>query len=193
MNKRILSIVVALILLFSYTTPAYAATKPSTKTITFSTTGATSSSSQYAPATVKITNVTAQKTKDYSTYLSDDKITLEGKKSKVITCKGSTTITLATNKGEKHAGVTAFSLYFDYNKVKSNTVKTTNKYYAFDISTYMPDFTKKLATKPDDYWVYADGSSIKITKPGTYVLYVKVTDDGYEMPEGLTPVFIIVK
>lgn len=192
-KKRILSIVLTLVLMLSLTAPVSAAMKPVTKTVTFSTTGALPSSAQYSPATVKITNVTSSKTKDYSVYLTDDKVTLEGKKSKVITCKGSTMITLTTNKGEEHTGVTAFSLYFDYNKIKASTVKTTNKYYAFDIDTYMPDFTKKLATKPDDYWVYADGSNIKITKPGTYVLYIKVTDDGYEMPDGLTPVFIIVK
>lgn len=193
MKKCILSIVLTLVLLLSLTAPVSAATKPVTKTVTFSTTGALSSSAQYAPATVKITNVTSSKTKDYSVYLSDDKITLEGKKSNVITCKGSATITLQPNKGEKNIGVHNFALYFDSKKVKPSSVKTTNKYYAFNLDEYIYDFSKKLTTKPDGSWGYADGSNIKITKPGTYVLYIKTVDDGYDLPEGLTPVFIVVK
>lgn len=193
MKKSILSIVLSLVLLFSLTTPVSAATKPVTKTITFGSTDALPTSYKYAPVTIKVTNVTSSKTKDYSVYLTDDKVTLEGKKSKVITCKSSTTIILQPNKGEEHIGVHNFALYFDSKKVKPSTVKTTNKYYAFDLDEYTYDFSKKLTTKPEGSWGYADGSSIKITKPGTYVLYVKVTDDGYEMPEGLTPVFIIVK
>lgn len=192
MKKRIVSVVLTLVLLISMTTSAMASTKASNKTITFSSTGALPSSSQYAPATVKITNVTSQTTKDYSVYLSDDKVTHEGKKSKVITCKAPMTVTLQSNKGDKHVGVTAFSLYYDSNKISLKTVTSMFKYYAFDINSYTYDFSKKY-TKPLDYCGYADGSSYTITKAGEYILYVKTVDDGYNVPEGLTPVFIVVK
>jgi hypothetical protein len=74
-------------------------------------------------------------------------------------------------------------------------VTRTNKYYEFDITAWKYDYSKKHDTIPSDYWGYADGSSHKLTKAGTYVLYVQAygddTDD--EMSDELTPVFIVVK
>ncbi len=192
MKKSILALTLSLILVFSMTTTAFAATKASTKTITFGSTTALPSSSEYMPVTVKITNVTSQKTKDFSMYMSDDDVTISGDKSKVIYCKGSTTITLCPNKGEKNAAVYEFCMYFDSKKVAPETVKRTSKYYSFDLNAYEYDFSKKLDKAPD-CWGYADGSSMKITKAGTYALFVKKVDDGYPLPEGLTPVFIVVK
>ena len=190
MNKRILSVVLTLVLLLSFTTTAFAATKPSTKTVTFN-----SYASKYvtAPVTVKVTNVTDQKTKDFKLYLSDDKVTISGKKSKVITCKGSTTITLQPNKGEKTAGVFNFYVAFDSKKVKPTTVKSTYKYYTYDMDAWEFDFSEKYSDIPGDAWGYADGSSIKLTKTGTYVLYVKSVNDVDDESVDLTPVFIVVK
>ena len=190
MNKKIISVVISLILLFSMTTPISAATKPSTKTVTFN-----SYNSKYvnAPVTVKITNVTEQKTKDFSLYLSDDKVTIKGKKSKVIYCKASTTITLQTPKSEDYAGFYSFSMYFDSNKVAIKSIKTNFKYYAYDVDIGEFDFSHKYDTIPGNAWGYADGSTQKLTKAGTYVLYVKSVNDVDDTTVDLTPIFIVVK
>jgi hypothetical protein len=189
-KKSILSVALALILLFSLTTPTMAATKASTKTITFN-----SYDSEYvnAPVTVKVSNVTSQKTKDYSMYMSDDDVTISGTKSKVIYCKSPVTITLQPNKGEKHAGVFAFYMCFDSNKVKPSTVKRTDKYYAYDMDQWEFNFSKKYNDVPGDAWGYADGSTQKLTNAGTYVLYVKSVNDVDDETVDLTPVFLVVK
>ncbi len=193
MNKRILSVILALVLALSCTTPAMAATKTSTKTITFGSTDALPSSSNYSPVTIKVTNVTTKKTKDFSVDLEagGNTYTFEGENCNVIYGKAPMTITLKPNKGEKNVGVYDWAMYADEKTYKS--VKSKNKYYAFDLDKYMPDFSEKLTAKPDGAFQIADGSTQKLTKAGTYVLYVKVTDDGYDMPEGLKPVFFVVK
>lgn len=195
MKKRsILALVASLIMVFSMTTPAMAATKtaaePSTKTIKFN-----SYDSKYvhAPVTVKVTNVTSQKTKDFSFYLSDDKVTISGRKSKIIYAKAPVTLTLQPNKGEKNTGVFSFSLTFDSKKVKPSTVKSTFKYYAYDMDMWEFDYSKKYDKVPGDAWGYADGSKHTLTKAGTYVLHVKSVYDVDDTTTDLTPVFIVVK
>lgn len=193
-KKRILSVLLTFVMVFSITaTPTMAATKASTKTITFGTNGSPADSFRYSPATIKVTNVTSQKAKDFSMYMSDDDKTISGEKSKVIYCKAPVTITLEPNKGEKNVGVNNFCMYFDSNKIKPSTVKGTYKYYTFDMDKYMPDFSEKFDTKPDDSYQIADGSTQKLTKAGTYVLYIQNVDVGDEFPDGLTPVFFVVK
>jgi hypothetical protein len=189
MKKRILTIGLTLVLALALTVTAFAATKAVTKTITF-----TSYDSKFvnAPVTIKVTNVTAQATKDYSFYLTDDKRTIAGKKSIVLNCTAPTTIMLQPNQGDKNAGVYSFSMSWDGNKVPSKSVKTNFKYYAFNADTNKFDFTKKLNTKIDGCG-YADGSTQTLTKAGTYVLYVKSVNDVDETTTQLTPVFIIVK
>lgn len=189
-KKSILALALSLIMVLSMTTPAMAATKPSTKTVTFN---SYDSKLVHAPVTIKVTNVTSQKTKDFSMYLSDDDVTIAGKKSKVIYCKAPATITLCPNKGDKHAGFYSFSIGFDSNKVAIKSVTTKFKYYAFDLDKYEFDLSKKAtATKPAS-WGYADGSTHKLTKAGTYVMYVKSVNDVDDETVSLTPVFIVVK
>ena len=190
MKKSILALVLSLIMVFSMTAPAMAATKAVTKTVTFN-----SYDSKFvaAPVTVKVTNVTSQKTKDYSLYMSDDDVTISGTKSKVIYCKTKTTITLQPNKGEKQAGFFKFYMCFDSNKVAPKTVNRTDKYYSYDMDAWEFDFSKKYDTIPGDAWGYADGSSMTLTKAGTYVLYVKSVNDVDDESVDLTPVFIVVK
>lgn len=146
-------------------------------------------------ATIKVTNVTSQKTKDFSAKLHDDDgnlVTIEGKNSKVIYCKGKTTVTLKPNKGEKTAQVFGMPMYYDAKTVKTVEVKVA--YYEFNWET--EEVGKKLDKKPDhDDWVVGDGTTHIITKPGTYVLYVRpllfygIQDEDFK----LNPVFIVVK
>ncbi|MDF2537147.1 MAG: hypothetical protein K0S76_168 [Herbinix sp.] len=189
-KKSILSVLLTLLLALSLTSPAMAATKTSTKTVTFN---SYTSKDAITPITVKVTNVTSQKTKDYSVKLGNE--TIAGKKSKVIYCKAPVTITLQPNKGDKHAGVYDFYMAFDSKKIKTNTVTRTDKYYAFDTEAWAYDYSMKYDTIPSDFWGYADGSTQKITKAGTYVLFVQAyaDDSDDEMSDELTPVFIVVK
>lgn len=187
-KKSILSVLLALVMVFILTTPAVAATKPVTKTITFNA-GTYYDEDLLSDAIIKVTNVTSMKTKDYSTYLSDDDITISGKKSKVITCKTKTTITLKTS------DAFAFYMAYDFNKIKSSTVKSSFKYYSFDSLSEKVDTSKKYDKAPEGGYVIADGSTFTITKAGTYVVYVRpfqfygTADEDY----ALNPVFIVVK
>jgi hypothetical protein len=189
MKKSILSIGLTFILALSLTITAFAATKGVTKTVTFN---SYDSKSVNAPVTIKVTNVTAQTTKDFSFYLSDDKKTIAGKKSIVLNCTAPVTLTLQPNKGENNAGVFSFSMSYDSNKVPVKSVKTNFKYYALDANTNEFDFTKKLTTATASCG-YADGSSQTLTKAGTYVLYVKSVNDVDETTTKLIPVFLVVK
>jgi hypothetical protein len=196
MKKSIVSVLLALAMVFSLTTPAFAATKPSTKTITFKAGTNNNESSMDSNTTIKVTNVTSQKTMDFSADVSDEdgnKDTISGKKSKVIYCKGKTTITLKPNKGDTTAQYFGISLYSDAKNAKS--IKMKYSYYDFNWET--EEVGKKLDKEPDNEdWVLGDGTSCTLTKAGTYVLYVrpfqfygKEEDGDYE----LKPVFIVVK
>lgn len=199
MKKRVMSLLLALVMVFSVTTPAMAATKKntktSTKTITFVAGYYDVEGERFnGDATIKVTNVTSQKTKDYSVDLSDGTktYTFEGEKCKVIYCKTKTTITLKPNKDLTTAEVFGLTLYSDVKTANSVTWK--GKYYDFD--SYTERVGKvKYDTVPEDSWVIADGSSYTITKAGTYVLYVRPF--GYYGTDGedfkLNPVFIVVK
>jgi hypothetical protein len=194
MKKRsILAILLTLVMVFSITTPAMAATKAKTKTVTFNAYDTNDTDFTDRTATVKVTNVTSQKTKDFSLYLSDEDRTITGTKSKVIYCKAPVTITLKPNKGEDNIGVSAFYMTFDSKKVKPSTVTAKYKYYAFDLTKYAFDFSKKLDAKPDGSYGYADGSTQKLTKAGTYVLYVRPQSGVDDSEVALTPVFFVVK
>lgn len=125
--------------------------------------------------------------------MSDDDVTISGKKSKVIYCKGSTTITLQPNKGSKNAGFFKFYVAFDSKKVKPSTVKSNYKYYAYDMDAWEFDFSKKYDAVPGDAWGYTDGSTQKLTKAGAYVLYVKSVNNVDDETVDLTPIFIVVK
>lgn len=209
MKKNILSMGLALVLSLSLTATALAATpvvtkpvtkpvttpvvKPVTKTVTFNSYSAKDRDFAGQMATISVTNVTAQAVKDCSVKLSDGKkkITFEGKKSNVLTCKAPVTITLQPNKGEKHIGLFDFYTVADASTYKS--VKRTDKYYVFNTDKYEFDFSKKLSVKPTGSRDYADGSTQTLTKAGTYVIYTRhmnAVDDYYAT---LTPVFIIVK
>ncbi len=186
-KKSILSVLLALILVFSMTTPAMAASKPSTKTIKFNAGTYFAEESVDSEVTIKVTNVTSQKTKDFSVALSDGatKTTYSGKKSKVIYCKASTKITLNT---------VAFNVNLVADDKTTKYLKGNFKFYDF-----FPDYEGVGDTKydapPEGAWVVADGSSITIKKAGTYVLYVTPFQfygndkEDYE----LEPVFIVVK
>jgi hypothetical protein len=192
-KKSILSVLLAVAMVFSVTTPALAATKPATKTVTFAPYDTDDKDFTDWTATVKVTNVTKQVTKDFSVDLKagEDTYTFAGTKSKVIYVKAPATITLQPNKGEKHAGVYAFSIIAGEDTYKS--VKAKFKYYAFNLNKYEFDFSKKLSSAPDGSYGYADGSTQTLTKKGTYVLNVKPFNgvDDTEIP--LTNVFIVVK
>lgn len=189
MQKRLLSGILTIVLALSLTVPAFAATKAVTKIITFN-----SYDSQFvnAPVTVKVTNVTAQATKDFSFYLTDDKKTISGKKSIVLNCKAPVTITLLPNKREAKVGVFDFCVSWDGNKVPTKSVIRNSKYYAFDENANSFDLSKKLNAKTDNTG-YADGSTMTLTKTGTYVLNVKSVNDVDDTTTQLTPVFIVVK
>lgn len=191
-KKSILSVLLALLMVFYTATPAMAATKPSTKTITFNSYATDDSDFTGFQSTLKVTNVTSVKTKDYSFYLSDEDVTISGKKSKVITCKAPATVSLQPNKGEKHARVVSFYGCCDSTKVDPSTVKVNYKYYAFDKSIYDFDFTKSYTEAPDSYGI-AEGSSQKLTKAGTYVFYVRPLSAVDDTDVELTPVFVVVK
>ena len=192
-KKRILSVLLALVMVFSVTHPVMAATKPATKTITFGTTDALPSSYKYFPATIKVTNVTAQKTKDFSVDLqaAGETYNFSGENCNVIYGKAPMTITLKPNKGKKNVGVNDWAIYADEKTYKS--VKLKNQYYTFDMDKYMPDFSEKYNTKPDGSYQIADGSTQKLTKAGTYIMYIQTVDVGDEFPDGLKPVFFVVK
>lgn len=196
MKKSIVSVLLALAMVFSLTTPAFAATKPSTKTVTFKAGTINNAESFYSDTTIKVTNVTSQKTKDFTADLIDvdgNKATLSGKKSKVIYCKGKTTVTLKPNKGDTTAQYFGISLHSDAKNAKS--IKMKLSYYDFNWET--EEVGKKVDKEPaNGDWVLGDGSSFTITKAGTYVLYVRpfqfygTEENGdYE----LKPVFIVVK
>jgi len=203
MKKSILSVLLALIMVFSMTKPAMAATKPSTKTITYNAGTYFEDKSLDSKVTLKVTNVTSQKTKDFSVVLRDVDYTIKGKKSKVIYCKTKTTITLLPNKGETTAGVFGFFLTYDSWALDSAKVKQKCKFYPFNSETEKVATSKKYSEQPeeddgDDYdndYVLADGTSITVTQAGTYVIYVKpVKFYGYEYQDyELTPVFLVVK
>jgi hypothetical protein len=194
MNKRIISLVLTLVLALSLTTPVLAATKPSTKTIKFQA-GTNIAEGWSDDATIKVTNVTKQESKDFSVKLSDgkEKITFEGKKSKVIYCKTKTTITLVPNKDAGAASEFGIVLYSDAKTTKS--VKSKIKFYSFYSESEEVDTSKKYDEVPEGDWVIADGSNYTVSKAGTYVLYVRPfgfygTDkEDFE----LNPVFIVVE
>ena len=191
--KKIIVYALTLIMVLSIPTPALAAQKTTTETITYSTNGSPPTSYRYAPATVDITNVISTEVKDYSYYLSDDDYTHTGYDSTVVYAKAPVTITLKPYGDAEYEAAIAFTLYFDTNKVKANTVKRADKYYAFDLDNYDYDFSEKYDTIPSDYWGYADGSSQTITKAGTYILYTMIVDDGYDLLDGVNPLFIVVE
>lgn len=194
MNKRIVSIVLSLVLLLSVTSPAFAATKTSTKTITFQSYVSGNKDFTGYSTTLKVTNVISQKVKDFSFYLTDDKVTISGKKSNVFTCKVPTSLILQPNKGEKHIRVISFSGGCDANKVDLASVKFNCKYYAFDEAKGDFNFSKKYtdSNKPDKCGI-AEGSSQTITKAGTYVVYVRPLCKVNDKDVPLTPVFIVAK
>lgn len=195
-RKSVLSVLLVMVMVFSMTaTPAYAAAKPKTKTITFDA-GTYEWGKLDSTVSIKVTNVTSQKTKDFSATLSDDdgtKTTFSGINSKVIYCKGKTTVTLTPNKGEDKAAYFGINMFYD-SKVTEPKLKC--KYYEFSWDT--EEIGKKLDKQPDpdsDNWVIGDGTSYTISKPGTYVLYVRpllfygAEGEDFE----LNPVFIVVK
>lgn len=191
-KKSVLSVLLALVMVLSVTAaPAMAATKTSTKTITFDAGTYYEEESLDSDIAIKVTNVTSQKTKDYSVDLKDDEgntNTYEGKKSKVIYCKAKTTITLKTS------GAFGIGLCSDTKTTKS--VKSNFKYYGFSPETEEVDTSKKYDEAPEGGWVLADGSTYTLTKAGTYVLYVRPYQFYGRESEGdftLNPVFIVVK
>lgn len=195
MKKSILSIVLTLALLMSMTAPAMAATKPSTKTVTFNAGTYYEYDGLDSDATIKVTNVTSVKKKDFSFYMSDDDVTISGENSNVITCKGKTTVTLVPPKGCETDAAFDFRYSFDTNKIKASTVTAKYKYYSNNAEIEQVDTSKKYNKAPEGGCVVADGSTLTFTKAGTYVVYVRpyqfygVNGEGYE----LNPVFIVVK
>lgn len=89
-------------------------------------------------------------------------------------------------------GAINFYLAWDGNIAPLESVTRSNLYYSIDDETYEPIMTKKYDSIPDGYYVIADVSSMTITKPGTYALYV--WPYGFYDPEDydFNPVFIIV-
>lgn len=193
MKKSILSIGLTIALSLSFTATTFAATKAVKKAVTKSVTKPVAKTitfkSYSVPVTLAVTNVTAQVTKDFSLYLTDDKKTIAGKKSIVLTCKAPMTLTLMPNNGQKNVGTYSFNLCYDGNKTPQQSVKANFKYYSFNPASEEIDFSKK-PTKPTVNTVFADGSSYTLTKAGTYVLRVQPVEYG---PGDATPVFIIVK
>lgn len=192
MKKSILALLLVLITAFSLPTTSLAATKASTKTLTYDT--YTDAYIEGDEATVKITKVTSQKTKDFEFYLSDDDKTISKKGATVIYSKAPTTITLQPNKGEDFAAVQRFSITYDSNKVKSSTIKDNIKFYGFDYEDWYFITSKKLDTKPEGYCLIANSSTQKLTKAGTYVLYTEAFVPGLDSdePMELNPIFIVV-
>lgn len=187
----------ALIVVFSLTTPAMAATKPKTKTFTVSAGINYVDEETDSNVTFKVTNVTSQKTKDFSVDLvydgefEDEIFTHTGKKSKVIYCKGKTTITLQPNKGNKTAAI--HTMYVCAGK-NEESIKEKFKYYDYDLDTKKVNTSKKYDKQPYGLGAVADGSSFTFTKAGNYVIYVRpIGFDGFEGDYELYPIFIVVK
>lgn len=195
--KKLGTLALALTLALSLAMPAFAATpavvKAVTKTLTYNT---FDSAEIVAPATLSVTNVTKTETKDFSTYLSDDKLTIEGKKSQVLTCKAPVTVTLMPNKGQKTTGYFSYSVSYDGSKIPAKSVTKNIKYYGYNYDTGVFDYKKKLTiaqAKAIGSWGVADTSTLKLTKPGTYVIWAAGDydiDPDTAMP---VPVFVVVK
>ncbi len=190
--KNLGTMALALVTVLAMTATAFAATPaPATKTITFN---SYQSDKVNAPATVKVTNVTKTETKDYSAYMSDDDITIEATNAQVLTCKAPVTVTLMPNKGTKATGAFAFLLTYDFNLIDQKSVTTSLKYYKFDAKKAKFDTSKKLTlAQAGKSWGVADSSSMKITKPGTYVLWVDTAYGVDKDSVARTPVFLVVE
>lgn len=192
-TKRIAAVLLALAMVFTLSISAFAAAPAdSTQTVTFNAYATEDPAFADFPVSVSITNATKQETKDFSLYLSDDKITISGKNSKVIYCNAPVTVTLQPLDGEKHSGFNNFALFYDSNKVPIKSVQVKDAYYAFDTKKYAFDYSKKLTSQPAGDWGYAEGSSQMLTKAGTYVLNVQPMNAIDDSEVALTPVFIVV-
>ena len=172
-TKRIISVLLTLAMLLTLSVSAFAA-QTSTKTITFNSYATDDINFKDLTATLSVTNVVSQEKKDFSTYLSDDKVTISGKNSTIITCKAPVTVTLQPNTGEKNTGYAYIGVFWDSNINPMETVKSNMKYYVLNtVGKLEFDYSKKLNTAPKEgYYGVADGSSMNITKAGTYVLTV---------------------
>ena len=184
-------------MVFSLTTPAMAAAKPKTKTFTVSAGINYVDEDADGNVTFKVTNVTSSKNKDFSVDLvydgefEDEIFTHTGKDSKVIYCKGKTTITLQANKGDKTAAIN--TMYVCAGKLEES-IKEKFKYYKCNWDTYKADTSKKYDETPNGGGAIADGSSYTFTKAGNYVIYVRPLQfNGYEGDFELTPIFVVVK
>jgi hypothetical protein len=190
MTKRVLSIVLTLVLLLSMTTSAFAATG---KTVTFNG-GHIYQNVKGKPGTIQVSlsNISKKKSnvkiseKELMTYVDDDTVadtvisyaedgdavTVQD----IVTNKSGVTVYYANS---KTVTVTAKSvLNCFWVSYKGNVVKTkyTPKYYSFNDYLINPTKAKILTTPPEDDYLIAPGTTMKLNKPGKYLFVLQ--DDG---------------
>ena len=186
MSKRILSVVLTLALIFTLSISAFASPKGSTQTVKFEAVDVFG-----AEATVSVTNVTSQATKDMSVSFIENgkKQSFEGKNSKVVYCNAPTTVTLVSSENYSEEKC---SYGFIMRSSDTTAVLMSFKYYEVNADT--GELGNKKLTKPTEYFVIADGSSYTMTQPGTYVVYVipYLMEGELDVDYKLTPMFIVV-
>ncbi len=186
MSKRILSVLLTLALIFTLSISAFAAPKGSTQIVKFEAVDVFG-----AEATVSVTNVTSQATKDMSVSFMENgkKQSFEGKNSKVVYCNAPTTVTLVSS--ENYSEETC-SYRFIMRSSDTTAVSMNFKYYEVNADT--GELGNKKLTKPTEYFVIADGSSYTMTQPGTYVVYVipYLMEGELDVEYKLIPMFIVV-
>lgn len=190
MSKRVLSVLLALVLLLSFTTTAYAATG---KTVTFNG-GYIYATEKGKPGTIqaKITSIIKTKknvkisSKELMNYVDDDSvadtvidytedddtITLKD----IVTSDDGVTVYYADKAPVTVTAKSAMSCFWV--NYKGSTVKTkfTPKFYSFDDYLSNPNKVKILNTQPEGDYLFAPDTTMKLNKPGKYLFALK--DDG---------------
>lgn len=200
MKKRILSVLLALVLLLSFTTTAFAA---SGKTVTFNGGYFYNDKDKEGTIQIKLTNIATKKNikidkKELMNYVDDDTVAniIIGydEDGNSYTLKDTVTSDKVTTYYANSAPVTITTKnplgYFFYSyKGTEEKAKFTPKYFTLD--DYIADGlnAKVYKDEPKGDWLYAPNTTIKITKPGKYIFAVQ--DDGF-IDGSPTDVFCVI-
>lgn len=203
--KRILSVLLALVMVFSFTTSAYAATG---KTVTFNG-GYIYQDEKGKPGTIqiKLSNISTTKknvkisSKTFMTYVDDDSVadtiisyTEDGDTITVkdlVTDDKGVTVYYADKAPVTITAKSSLSCFWA--TYTGNVVKATYtpKYYSFDDYLSNSGKAKVLTKEPEGDYLLAPGTSMKLTKPGKYLFIVK--DDGLIDGSPVNAFCVIVK
>ncbi len=199
-KKSILSVLLALVMVFSLTSTAFAATG---KTVTFNG-GHIYQAEKGKPGTIqiKLSNITKTKKDvkiDLMDYIDDaslaDIVFGYTEEDEAITLKDIVSNGVNVYYADKSpVTVTSKSVLTCFWANYTGSVEKatyTPKYYSFDDYQSNPDKAKVLKTKPDGDYFLAPGTSMKFTKSGKFLFIVK--DDGFIDGSPVSAFCIIVK